>query len=130
MLQEYRAVTKMSYEQTLKVLEEKLAEIKFGILCKLDLPEKFKEKGLVFEGKFTIFEICNPIEAIKALELNPMVVYFLPCKIVVSERDGVGILGMARPSSMISELKDEGLDAFAQQIEGKLIGVMESMKSL
>ena len=127
MLQEYSMPTKLSYEQTINVLEEKLAEIKFGVLCKLDLPEKFKEKGLTYKGKFTIFEICNPALAINALEINPRVVYFLPCKIVVSEKDGMGVLGMIKPSSMISELKDKDLNAFAGQIEEELIGIMESI---
>ena len=128
MIQEYSVTTHMSYEQTVKALEEKLAEIKFGVLCKLNLPEKFKEKGLEFGGKFTILEICNPIEAINALEKNPKVAYFLPCKILIHERDGVGVIGMVRPSSMISELRDVDLDVLAHRIEEKLIGVMESMK--
>ncbi len=127
-MKEYSVTTHFSYEQAIKALEEKLAEIKFGVLCKLNLPEKFKEKGLEFEGKFTIFEICNPVEAINALEKNPKVAYFLPCKILVYEREGVGVIGMIKPSSLISELKDSDLDILAHRIEEKLIGVMESIK--
>ena len=127
MLQEYSVTTHMSYEQTIKALEEKLAEIKFGVLCKIDLPEKFKEKGLEFEGKFTIFEICNPVEAKNALEKNPKVAYFLPCKVLVHEEDGVGFVGIVKPSSMISELNDPGLDALAHRIEENLIGVLDSL---
>ena len=128
MIQEYSVTTHMSYEQTIKALEEKLAEIKFGVLCKINLPEKFKEKGLEFEGKFTIFEICNPVEAINALEKDPKVAYFLPCKILVHEKDGVGVIGMVKPSSMMSELNDTDLDLLALRIEEKLIGVMKSIK--
>lgn len=128
MIPEYSVTTHMSYEQTIKALEEKLGEIKFGVLCKLNLPEKFKEKGLEFKGKFTIFEICNPVEAINALEKNSKVAYFLPCKILVHEKDGVGIVGMVKPSSMMSELNDSDLNALAHRIEEKLIGVIGSMK--
>ena len=128
MLQEYSVTTNMSYEQSIKAFEEKLTEIKFGVLCKLNLPDKFKEKGLDFEGKFTIFEICNPVEAKNALEKNSKVAYFLPCKILIHERDGVGVVEMLKPSSMISELNDADLDIMAHRIDEKLIGVMDSMK--
>ena len=128
MLQEYSVTTNMSYEQSIKAFEEKLTEIKFGVLCKLNLPDKFKEKGLDFEGKFTIFEICNPVEAKNALEKNSKVAYFLPCKILIHERDGVGVVEMLKPSSMISELNDADLDIMARRIDEKLIGVMDSMK--
>lgn len=128
MMQEYSITTHLSYEQAIKVLEERLAEIKFGVLCKLNLPEKFKEKGLEYEGKFTILEICNPIEAKNALEINPKVAYFLPCKILIYESEGVGVIGMVKPSSMVSELNDTNLNILAHRIEEKLIGVMESIK--
>ena len=128
MMQEYRVTTGMTYEQAIITLEAKLAEVKFGVLCKLDLPEKFKEKGLSYDGKFTIFEVCNPNEAIKVLEVNPMVAYFLPCKIVVHEKDDMGVIGMIRPTSLIADMKDPVLDGMALQIEEKLIRVMDSMK--
>ena len=128
MMKEYSVTTQMTYEQAKTMLEAKLAEVKFGVLCKLDLPEKFKEKGLTYDGKFTIFEVCNPNEAIKVLTVDPKAVYFLPCKIVVHEKDGMGIVGMIRPTSMIIEMHDPDLDEIALQIEGKLKKVMDSMK--
>lgn len=50
----------MHVQQAKITLEAKLAEVKFGVSCKLDLPEKFKEKGLPYDRKFTIFKVCNP----------------------------------------------------------------------
>ena len=129
MMQEYSVTTQMTYEQARTILEAKLSEAKFGVLCKLDLPEKFKEKGLSYDGKFTIFEVCNPNEAIKVLTVDPKVVYFLPCKIIVHEKDGTAVVGMIRPTSMILEMHNPDLDEIALQIEEKLISVMDGMKS-
>jgi uncharacterized protein (DUF302 family) len=127
MMQEYSVTTKMTYEQAKTILEAKLSEVKFGVLCKLDLPEKFKEKGLSYERKFTIFEVCNPNEAVKVLTVDPKAAYFLPCKIVVHEKDGMAVVGMIRPTSMIIDMHNPDLDGIAQQIEEKLISVMDSM---
>lgn len=126
-MKEYSRPTQLSYESTIAVLKEKLAEKKFGVLSAIDLPEKFKEKGLAFDGAFTILEVCNPFEAHTALNLNAKVVFFLPCKLVVRKADGVGIIEMIRPTSMISELNDADLDAFAARIESVLIEVIESV---
>jgi len=128
MMQDYSVTTQMTYEQAKTMLEAKLSEAKFGVLCKLDLPEKFREKGLQYDRKFTIFEVCNPNEAIKVLTVDPRVAYFLPCKIVVHEKDGMAIIGMIRPTSMIIEMHNHDLDAIALQIEEKLTNVMDSMK--
>lgn len=126
-MQEYSHTTQKSYLETIRVLKEKLAEKKFGVLSAIDLPEKFKEKGLTYDGSFTILEICNPFEAHTALLLNPKVVFFLPCKLVVRESDGFGVVEMIRPTSSISELGDEGLNHFATQIEATLIEVIENV---
>ena len=127
MIQEYSIATKMTYEQAKVALETKLSEVKFGVLCKLDLPEKFKENGLQYNRRFTIFEICNPNEAVKVLEVNPKAAYFLPCKIIVSEKDDVTYVEMLRPTSLIAEMNDPELDKYAYLIEEKLIGVLDSM---
>ncbi|MGB7594128.1 MAG: DUF302 domain-containing protein [Erysipelotrichaceae bacterium] len=126
-MQEYSRITTKTYTQTIDTLKEKLSEKKFGVLSAIDLPEKFKEKGLRYHGAFTLLEICNPFEAHTALLLNPKVVFFLPCKLVVRESDGFGVIEMIRPSSMISELGDTSLDQFALRIENTLIDVIESV---
>lgn len=128
MLKIYTHTTQSSYETAISSLKEKLAEKKFGVLSSIDLPEKFKEKELEFDGKFTILEICNPFEAFRAVNLNPKVVFFLPCKIVVSKKNDVGIIEMLKPTSMISELNDPELDTFALSIETTLIDVIESIR--
>lgn len=126
-MKEYSHTTRKTYVETIRVLKEKLTEKKFGVLSAIDLPEKFKEKGLRYDGEFTILEICNPFEAHTALLLNPKVVFFLPCKLVVRALEGFGVIEMIRPTSMISELGDPDLDLFAVRIETILIEVIESV---
>ncbi len=127
MLQEYSVITNLPYEQTLAALEGKLAEIKFGILCKIDIPQRIRDKGLAYSEQFTVLEICNPAEALGALEKNLKAAYFLPCKLLVHNQGGRGAIGLLKPSSLIRELDDPELDALARRIEEKLIAVMDQL---
>lgn len=125
MLQEYIVKTDLSYEDTIAALEQKIADIKFGVLCKIDLAEKIRSKGLDFSENLTILEICNPAEARSALQTNIKAAYFLPCKLVVREEGEKAIVSMMKPSSLISELNDPELELLARRIEDKLIRVMD-----
>jgi len=127
MIQEYSRTTNRPYEETITMLKDRLMEDKFGVLIAIDLPQKFKEKGLETTEKFTILEVCNPFEAFKAVGFDPKVAYFLPCKLIVRERDNVGVIEMIRPSSMIAELQNPSLDGFALEIENTLIRVIEKV---
>jgi uncharacterized protein (DUF302 family) len=127
MLLEYNVKTNLSYEETISVLEQKIADIKFGVLCKIDLAEKIKSKGLDFNEKLTIFEICNPIEARNALQINIKASYFLPCKLIVREENGKAIVSMMKPSGLIRELDDPELEQLAGRIEDTLISVMDDL---
>ena len=127
MLQEHSVKTDLSYEDTIVALEQKIADIKFGVLCKIDMKEKITAKGLDFNQKLTILEICNPAEARSALQTNSKVAYFLPCKMIVREEEGKAIVSMMKPSTMIVELNDPELDLLAKRIEDKLISAMDDL---
>lgn len=127
MLQEYSVKTEMSYEDTIETLEQKIVDIKFGVICKIDLAEKIRAKGLIFDENLTILEICNPVEAHGALQANSKAAYFLPCKMVVKGEEGKTVVSMVKPSSLIGELNDPQLELLARRIEEKLISAMDAL---
>lgn len=109
-----------NFEETLSSLVENLKLEGFGVLWEFDVWEKLQEKGLEFDYNCRILEICNPHKAKAALDINLDAAYFLPCKIVVSEKtDGV-YMGMLRPSMMMEMLGDEELLATAHDVERHL----------
>ena len=124
---DYSIKTSLSYDQAVRTIEEKLVEIKFGVLFKLDMTEKLKEKGLNFDRKFIILEVCNPVEALNVLNKNIKAGYFLPCKIVVYEEGEGSIVGMIKPTELIAMIGEEGLKETALNIERKLISVMSTL---
>ncbi|KAA0546609.1 DUF302 domain-containing protein [Bacillus sp. BGMRC 2118] len=125
---DYTVTTNKSIEEAINSIETSLKEEKFGVLWMFDIKQKLQEKGLEFEKEFKVLEVCNPVEAQRVLIENQMAGYFLPCKIVVYENEGKTNIGMPRPSSLISLLNDEVLQAFAKDIEDRLITCIDNSR--
>ncbi len=59
----------------------------FGIVSRIDMHEKFKEKLGVDFKKYTILGACNPSYAYKAVQTEEKVGVMLPCNVVIIEKD-------------------------------------------
>ena len=116
----YSVVTDKTIDAAIQSLEETLKANKFGILWQMNIPEKLQEKGVEFDMPFRVLEVCNPHEAKRVLTQNPMVGYFLPCKIVVYELAGKTHIGMPRPSVLMNIIDDPALETLAQNVEDSL----------
>lgn len=122
-------ITKSSkgFEETIESLSKGLADRQFGILSTIPLSEKFVAKGLPFEGRITILDVCNPLEAYKVYSIDPLAVNFLPCKFIIRE-DNTGVsIEMIRPTALIKLMDNPELTAFAQKIEDVLIEVVKQV---
>lgn len=118
-------MTEQSVDEACQNLEEKLKEEKFGVLWDFDIKDKLNEKGLEFERSFRILEVCNPAEAQRVLNQNVMIGYFLPCKMVVYEDEGVTKIGMPKPTALVTMVEDDQITAMAQEIEHRLMACMD-----
>jgi len=120
----YTLETEASIPDAVAALEQSLQEERFGVLWRLDLREKLKEKGFDFERGFVVLEVCSPADASRVLSENVMAGYFMPCKIVVYEADGKTRIGMAKPTAVMNMLEDDALKDIAAGVEARLIGCM------
>ncbi len=124
----YSVISGKTYQEAITALEASLAEHKFGVLWKLDVKANLKKKGVEFDRDFQIFEVCNAPKAKEVLERNIEVGYFLPCKIVIFVKDGQTVIGMVKPTAIVSFLNDQGLVDFAKEVEGTLIKAIDGAK--
>lgn len=113
----YKVQSTKGYQETIIALKEALAKEQFGILWELNFKDKLHEKGLEFETNFNVMEACNPGKAKKVLDINIEAGYFLPCKVVVYEKDESVWMGMLKPTSLIGFLGEASLEAIAQEVE-------------
>lgn len=116
----YKIQSHKSFEDTIEDLKDSLKEHGFGVLWEFDLKGKLVEKGLDYDRKYTILEVCNPKQALEVLNINHEAGFFLPCKIIVYENHGDIYVGMPKPTFLINLLADSSLEQAAKTVESSL----------
>lgn len=116
----YEVKSEKSFDEAVESLKKSLSENMFGVLFELNFKDKLKEKGLEFDSNFKILEVCNPVQAKEVLSRNIEVGYFLPCKMVIYEKEGSVYIGMIKPTELIQMIGSEELIAIAKDIENVL----------
>jgi uncharacterized protein (DUF302 family) len=79
------------HEEAIERVTDALAAEGFGVLSRIDIHEKFREKLGVHFRPYTILGACNPALANVALGAAPEIGLLLPCNVTV-ETDGDGVL--------------------------------------
>jgi uncharacterized protein (DUF302 family) len=105
-------------------LEQAVARHKFGVLGVHDLRAKMAEKGVPFARECRIFEVCNPQQAKKVLEVNLEISTALPCRISVYEEGEVTKLATIKPTAMLELYATPGLKDVAREVEATLETIM------
>jgi len=114
----FEQAAQFSVEETLDRVKKSLKSNGFGTLFQLNFKDKFAEHDMVFDSDFYVLEVCNPGFAKQILDISIDVGYFLPCKVVVYEKDGQARVGMAKPTAMLPMvLDDDKAGAIAQEVE-------------
>lgn len=100
----------------------------FGVLTRIDLDEKIKEKLNVTIPPSIILGACNPQLAYEAYRVNTDVASLLPCNAVIREiGPGSVSVELARPSFMMGMFEDEVLKKLAVEADQKLNSVLDSL---
>jgi len=121
----HTANSSKNMEDTIESLKENLMKEQFGVQWIFNINEKLEAKGLTLPQKYQILEVCNPVEAHRVLTKNPLVSYFLPCKIIVFEENNQVKVGMPLPTALISMVEDQDLKEIAESIEKRLVHCIE-----
>jgi uncharacterized protein (DUF302 family) len=123
----FRKEIDLPFEKAEQAVTEELKKNGFGILSRIDVREKFKEKlGIEFK-KYVILGACNPPYAHKAILAEEDIGLMLPCNVVIYEKEGKTILSVIRPSTAMGMLENESLKRIAQEVESKLKQVFDSV---
>ncbi|MCQ4925611.1 DUF302 domain-containing protein [Tissierella carlieri] len=117
----YEKVTNKSFDEAIRSITESLKEKKFGVLWQLNFKDKMNEHGIDFPNNFMILEVCNPHKANEVLTKHIEMGYFLPCKMVVYEKDGTVRIGTARPEILMGMAGYDDLGDVAREVEKILI---------
>jgi uncharacterized protein (DUF302 family) len=117
----------MPFEKAVEVISEALKKEGFGILTKIDIKEKFKEKlGIDFK-KYVILGACNPSNAHKAILAEENIGLMLPCNVIVYEREAKTVVSVIKPTAAMSAIGNEKLQQLAVSVEAQLKNAFDSL---
>lgn len=118
----------LPFHQAVEVVTEELKKKGFGILTKIDVKEKFKEKlGIDFKD-YVILGACNPALAHQAIQAEEDIGLLLPCNVVVCEKGGKTVLDIIKPSTAMGMIDNQALKGIATEVEAKLKEVFDFVK--
>jgi uncharacterized protein (DUF302 family) len=121
--------TDKTVSQAAAALQEAVPAHHFGVMQVYNFKEIMAKKGLDFSGECLVFEICQPQQAKKLLDQNISLSTILPCRISVYKEDGQTIIALLRPTSLVAHFNDPEITEVAQEIEERLVAIMNEVLS-
>jgi len=125
----YIVETTKSFEQASADLDVAVKRHGFGVLHVHDLGATLRSKGIAFDERCKVFEVCNPVQAARVLSTDMRLNMALPCRISVFTENGKTRIGLIKPVKMLSALsQDAGLVQIAKDVEDKTIAMVDEAK--
>ena len=116
---------------TLEEVEQKVRAAlegeKFGVLVRIDMAAKLKEKLAVDMDEYVILGACNPPNAHKAVTVEPDVGLLLPCNVIIRRRQNETVVGVIRPTVAMQMVDNQELRQVADAVEQKLRRVFDAL---
>lgn len=117
----------LSFDDALAKVKDELEKEGFGILTKIDVQEKFKEKLNIDFPKYQILGACNPKMAHRSISAEWNIGLLLPCNVIIYEKEGNVWIGIIRPTQAMGMIEGEELRKVAIEVETKLKNVFDKL---
>jgi len=118
--------TDQPFDTVVDRLTEAVANHQFGVIETIDLQKKMNAKGVPFDARCTILEVCNPKQAQSVLEKNMSISTALPCRISVYEDRGSVVVATALPTVLLGLYDDsDSMQATAREVETALTEIID-----
>lgn len=115
-----------SLEQVIEKLTNALKTEGFGVLTRIDLDKKIKEKINKDIKPAVILGACNPQLAYEAYEVNTDIASLLPCNAVIREIEPqLMSVELAAPSFLMGMVHENKLTKLAEEADKKLQHVLD-----
>jgi uncharacterized protein (DUF302 family) len=124
----FRKEIDLPFDRAVEVVTEELKKQGFGIMTKIDVGEKFKEKlGIDFKN-YVILGACSPSHAHSAILEEEDIGLLLPCNVVVYEQDNKTVVSIIKPTTGMGMIDNEALKQIALEVEARLKRVFDYVK--
>ena len=109
-------------------VQEELHKEGFGVICEIDMKQKFREKLHKEFRNYLIFGVCNPGLAYQAFGVELNIGTLLPCNVTVySISDARTVVMVMDPVAAFSLAGNEQLTELAETVKQSLQRVLGSL---
>jgi len=122
----YKEISK-DFDEVIDEIAEIAKSHGFGVISKVNIHEKFKEKLGIDYKKYTILGLCNPENAYKAIEMEKNIGLLLPCNAIVYEKGNKTAVAVIKPTKSMEPTNNEKLKEIAVKIENDLKNILEKL---
>jgi len=122
----FSKIVKTPFDETTNRVKQLLKEQGFSVVTELDMDQKIKEK---IEGadmnRYKLLGVCNAKLAYRAVQAEPNIGLFLPCKMIVREIDSETTEVVSiDPAVMMSMLGNPALVPLGEEVGKSLRAVI------
>lgn len=117
----------LTVDEALDKVEESLKKEGFGIVSRVDMSEKFKDKLDVDFKRYYILGACSPKDAYAAVQAEENIGLLLPCNVILYENNGGTTLSIIKPTVAMASVDNKELEKIAPPIEERLQRVIDSL---
>ncbi len=118
----------LDIDTSLQIVTERLKDQGFGIVSKIDMSEKFKEKLGIDYKKYIILGACSPKDAYNSVLAEENIGLLLPCNVILYEKDGGTMVSIIKPTVAMASVVNDELSKIAPLIEERLKKVIDSVR--
>lgn len=124
----FNKTLRVSFEDAITEVTEKLKEKGFGILTEIDVKDTLKKKLDVDFRKYKILGACNPPFAHKALQAEDKIGSMLPCNVIVQEKnENETEVAAIDPIASMQAVQNPSLTNVAMDVQKMLKAVIEEL---
>ena len=121
-------VVDVDFDDAIEKVTAELGKEGFGVLSDINVAAKMKEKLDKDMPRYRILGACNPPLAFEAISAVEDIGLLLPCNVLVREdADGKVHVDFMDPVSVMSLVRDPGVEPLANDVKGRLQRVLEAL---
>lgn len=124
----YTTTVEGTYEEVFNKVETALQAVGFGIITQVDMHNKLKAKLDVDMPVYQILGVCSPKHAHIALQQQENIGVFLPCKVILKEKENNTYeVVTTNTRVMMGILDDPKLNEVSEEVNQLLKQFIESL---
>lgn len=110
----------IKFDDAVRKVTDELTKLGFGVISTINVKDIIKKKLDKDFRNFLILGACNPEFAHKALEYKDEVSLFMPCNIVIQEKNGVIEVMVFNPKTIEIIFNDDEIRNFTSALYKKI----------